>query len=47
MNKGDRKQIRNNTTKFLIFTGQAGEQSIEAHYEDETSLHAGKIGVRK
>jgi hypothetical protein len=28
--------IRNSTAEFLIFTGQAGEQSIEAHYEDET-----------
>jgi len=32
-----RKQlIRNSTTEFLIFTGQSGEQSIEARYEDET-----------
>lgn len=30
------KRIRNSTTEFLIFTGQAGEQSIEARYEDET-----------
>ena len=29
-------QIRNSTVEFLIFTGQAGEQSIEARYEDET-----------
>ena len=29
-------QIRNSTAEFLIFTGQAGEQSIEARYEDET-----------
>ena len=28
--------IRNSTTEFLIFTGQAGEQSIEARYVDET-----------
>ena len=28
--------IRNSSTKFLIFTGHAGEQSIEARYEDET-----------
>ena len=28
--------IRNATTEFLIFTAQAGEQSIEAHYEDES-----------
>lgn len=28
--------IRNATTEFLIFTAQAGEQSIEARYEDES-----------
>jgi len=28
--------IRNSTAEFLIFTGQAGEQSIEARYVDET-----------
>lgn len=28
--------IRNSTAEFLIFTTQAGEQSIEARYEDET-----------
>ncbi|HBT96838.1 MAG TPA: cell filamentation protein Fic [Desulfobulbaceae bacterium] len=28
--------IRNSTAEFLIFTGQAGEQSIEARYEGET-----------
>lgn len=28
--------IRNSTAEFLIFTRQAGEQSIEARYEDET-----------
>jgi hypothetical protein len=28
--------IRNSTAEFLIFTGQANEQSIEARYEDET-----------
>ena len=28
--------IRNSTAGFLIFTGQSGEQSIEARYEDET-----------
>ena len=32
----DKKLIRNSTAEFLIFTGQAGEQSIEARYEDET-----------
>ena len=30
------KLIRNSTTEFLIFTTQAGENSIEARYEDET-----------
>ena len=30
------KLIRNSTTEFLIFTSQAGENSIEARYEDET-----------
>lgn len=30
------KLIRNSTAEFLIFTGQAGEQSIEARYEDNT-----------
>ncbi len=35
MSKGT-KLIRNATAEFLIFTGQAGEQSIEARYEDET-----------
>jgi len=33
---GKRTLIRNSTAEFLIFTGQAGEQSIEARYEDET-----------
>lgn len=33
----EKKQlIRNSTAEFLIFTAQAGEQSIEARYEDET-----------
>ena len=31
-----KKLIRNSTAEFLIFTGQAGEHSIEARYEDET-----------
>jgi hypothetical protein len=34
--KFDKKLIRNSTAEFLIFTGQSGEQSIEARYEDET-----------
>jgi hypothetical protein len=28
--------IRNSTAEFLIFTGQAGDQSIEARYDDDT-----------
>jgi hypothetical protein len=36
MTDGDKKLIRNFTAEFLIFTCQAGEQSIEARYEDET-----------
>ncbi len=36
-NKDKSKQlIRNSTAEFLIFTGQAGEQSIEVRYEGET-----------
>lgn len=30
------KHIRNSTAEFLIFTVQAGKQSIEARYEDES-----------
>lgn len=30
------RHIRNSTAEFLIFTGQAGEQSIEARYEDDS-----------
>ena len=30
------KLVRNSTAEFLIFTGQSGEQSIEARYEDES-----------
>ncbi len=36
MSDGKNKLIRNSTAEFFIFTGQAGEQSIEARYEDET-----------
>jgi hypothetical protein len=37
-NRQDKKKqlIRNSTVEFLIFTGQSGEQNIEARYEDET-----------
>ncbi len=31
-----KKQIRNSTTEFLIFTSQAGENTIEVRVEDET-----------
>jgi hypothetical protein len=34
--KSKNLQIRNSTAEFLIFTGQAGEQSIEARYADES-----------
>jgi len=34
--KDEIKLIRNSTAEFLVFTGQAGEQSIESRYEDET-----------
>jgi len=34
--KGKKLQIRNSTVEFLVFTGQSGEKSIEARYEDET-----------
>jgi len=37
MEKNKKSQlIRNSTAEFLIFTAQAGENSIEARYEDET-----------
>jgi hypothetical protein len=37
MSKDEKKlQIRNSTAEFLIFTGQSGEKSIEARYEDQT-----------
>ena len=35
-NEKGKQLIRNSTAEFLIFTGQAGEQSIEARYEHET-----------
>ena len=34
--KREKAIIRNSTAEFLIFTGQTGEQNIEARYEDET-----------
>jgi hypothetical protein len=34
--QSNKKQIRNSTTEFLIFTAQNQENSIEARYEDET-----------
>lgn len=36
MTDGNSKLIRNSNAEFLIFTAQAGEQSIEARFEDET-----------
>ncbi len=36
MSKEGKKLIRNSTAEFMIFTGQAGEKSIEARYEDES-----------
>lgn len=36
MTESNSKLIRNSTAEFLIFTAQAGEQSIEARYEDAT-----------
>ena len=41
--KSDKKLIRNSTAEFLIFTGQSGEQSIEARYEDETIQSTQKL----
>lgn len=37
--------IRSSTAEFLIFTGQAGEQSIEARFEDETIWFSPKLLV--
>ncbi|RDE49109.1 MAG: cell filamentation protein Fic [Candidatus Accumulibacter meliphilus] len=36
MMSSEKKLIRNSTAEFLIFTTQAGEQSIETRYADET-----------
>ncbi len=36
MDDPTRKLIRNSTTEFLIFTAGAGDESIEARYDDET-----------
>ena len=36
MDKAKKMNIRNSTAEFLIFTGQSGESTIEARYEDET-----------
>jgi hypothetical protein len=35
-NMSGKKLIRNSTAEFLMFTGQAGEQGIEARYESDT-----------
>jgi hypothetical protein len=42
-NNSNNKLIRNSTAEFLIFTGHAGENSIEARYEDETLWLAQKL----
>lgn len=47
MSDDDKKPLHNSTAEFLIFTGQAGEQSIEARHEDETGLSAVTSGRRK
>jgi hypothetical protein len=39
--------IRNSTAEFLIFTGQAGEQSIEARYEEEDKRPTAMLPVGK
>lgn len=36
MSKEGKKNIRNSTAEFLIFTTQSSEQSIESRFEDET-----------
>jgi hypothetical protein len=36
MDNGRSLQIRNSTAEFLVFTAQAGENSIEVRVEDET-----------
>ncbi len=36
MARDAKKLIRNSTAEFLVFTAQAGEESIEVRYEDET-----------
>jgi len=36
MTKEKKLQIRNSTAEFLIFTKQAGDNSIEVRVEDET-----------
>ncbi len=36
MGEDKKLQIRNSTAEFLVFTKQAGENSIEVRVEDET-----------
>lgn len=43
--RGDKRLIRNSTAEFLMFTGQSGEQSIEARYEDESIWLSQKLMV--
>jgi len=47
MMDGIKKLIRNSAAEFLIFTGQAGEQSIEARNEGKTVLLTRKRGMLK
>ncbi len=39
MSDDNKKHLRNSTVEFLIFTGQSGENDIEARYEDEWEAH--------
>jgi hypothetical protein len=41
-----KKQIRNSTAEFLIFTSQAGDQAIEARYKDKTIWLSQKLMVK-
>ena len=44
MTDNENKLIRNSTTEFLIFTGQAGERNIEARNKGKIVLHTRKRG---
>jgi hypothetical protein len=47
MTDDSKKLIRNSTAEFLIFTVQAGEQSIGARDEDETVWLTQKLCTRE